>query len=156
MDAVEDYLRQRGIAFSETPEGDILFRGRDGRPMFIRAHEDGTYDWSVNDAGNDTNLLDYRETMRRSEVEVLDRIDGFWTEAEPGNLLLDTLGMVERALALGLSREQAEHAVIVAREAILAMHKSGMDAKEIKVRFAEKLRHGGFPRAQPDRRVERR
>ena len=154
MDPIKDYLRQRDIAYSETPEGDIFFRGKDERPMFIRAYEDGTYDWSVNDAGNDTNLLDYREPMRRSEVEVLDRIDGFWTQTQPGTLLLDTLGMVKRALDLGLTREQAEQTVIVAREGILAMHKSGMDAKEIKARFAEKLRHGGFPQAQPDRRAE--
>lgn len=150
MHPIKDYLRQRGIAYSETAEGDIYFQGGDRRPMFIRAYDDGTYDWSVNDADINTNLLDYREPMRRSEVEVLERIDALLSKHEAGTLLLDTLGMVERALALGLSREQAEQAVSVAREAILAMHDSGMDAKEIRARFAEQPRHGGLPRAQPE------
>lgn len=136
-DPVKQALQERQVAFSELPNGDIFFRRSDGHGMYVRPHPDGSYDWSVNAALNDTNLMDFRAPERRSLRELIQRIDDFLGLVVSGSLVIDTLGLVQRSMEQGLSREQAENVVKVAREFALEMHESGMDAREIRSRFDE-------------------
>lgn len=145
MDAIKNHLQSREIGFVETAEGDLLFQRKDGQGMFVRSYQDGTYDWSVNEARNKTNLMDFRAPSKRSLNETLRRVDEFWDGKLPGRLVIDTLGIVQGAMALGLSREQAERAATAAGKLASDMHNAGLDAGEIRERFAGiegQLRHG--------------
>ena len=134
---IEKLLLRHGISPQETSNGDIFFRRNDGQGMYVRPHIDGDYDWSVNAAQNDTNLMDFRPPERHELGEVLYRMENFIVSAVPGRVVIDTLGLIRGSLALGMSREDAERAAEKAREFVLGMHESGMDAHEIKMRFAE-------------------
>ncbi len=134
---LQEALKQRQVAYSELPNGDVFFRRADGSGMFVRRHDDGSYDWSVNAARNDINLMDFRSPERHRPEEVLQRIDSFIGRAVSGRLFIDTLGIVRQSMEMGMSREEAERIATLARDLVLEMHGSGMDAHEIRNRFAE-------------------
>ena len=137
MDRLRQYLRAHNVQFAELPNGDIFFRRSDGRGMYVRAYRDGTYDWCVNAARNDTNLMDFRPREQHELDEVLQRIDDFLGLIVWGDVVIDTLGLVRQSIAQGMTREDAERVVEATRNFALAMHESGMDAKEIRNRFVE-------------------
>lgn len=121
----------------ELPNGDVFFRRSDGQGMFLRAYSDGTYDWCVNAARNDTNLMDFRSREQHELREVLRRIDDFLGLIVWGDVVIDTLGLMRRLMAQGMTRKDAESFTQAARDFAQAMHASGMDANEIRNRFAE-------------------
>ncbi|MGZ8322658.1 MAG: hypothetical protein ACXW3N_06070 [Rhodoplanes sp.] len=137
MERLRQHLRARNIEFSNLPDGDAFFRRSDGQGMYLRAYADGSYDWCVNAARNDTNLMDFRPRESHRLEEVIRRIDDFLDGTVWGSVILDTLGLVQPLMERGLSREDAEKAVEAARTFVLDMHKDGMDAGEIRNRFIE-------------------
>lgn len=136
-DLIKSALEAGNVAYSELSNGDIFFRRSDGDGMYVRAHGDGTYDWCVNVARNDTNLMDFRAAERHTVEETLHRIDDFVGLAVSGRVVIDTLGLVQQSMERGMTRETAERVAEHARDLILEMHASGMDAHEIKTRFTE-------------------
>ena len=154
---LREALQERRVAYSELPNGDLFFRRADGQGMFVRPYSDGSYDWSVNAARNDTNLLDFRSPERHRPEEVLQRIDSFMGSVVSGPVFIDTLGMVRHSMDLGMSREEAERVATIARNLVLEMHEAGMDAHEIRNRFAEiheQLRRERLGSAEPSVQVE--
>jgi hypothetical protein len=135
MEPIRKHLQGGSGDYDETSAGDLFFQRHDGQGMYVRSFDDGTYDWSVNVARNDTNLMEFREPQKHRLEEVLQRIDDFLAGTVPGRLVLDTLGLVHRSMALGMSREEAERAAIATRDFIFEMHEAGMSADEIKRRF---------------------
>ena len=134
---IQELLGKHGITPQVMANGDIFFRRNDGQGMYVRRYSDGAYDWSVNAALNDTNLMDFRPPERRELGELLYRMGNFIRFVVPGRVVIDTLGLIRDSLALGLSRDDAEKAAEKAREFVVDMHESGMDAHEIKMRFQE-------------------
>lgn len=133
---VKAALRERNVPFEERPDGDIFFvRNYDGRGMYVRSHEDGTYDWSIG-AGPRDPLMDYTAPERHDLEEVGRRIDDFLGLIVAGPLVIDTLSLVRRSMESGMGRETAEKVAHVARDLALKMHEAGMDAHEIRNRFA--------------------
>ncbi len=130
-------LDARDVACTEMPNGDFFFRRRDGQGMYVRPHPDGTYDWSVNAAENHTNLMDFRAPERHELAEVLGRVEDFLDSVVSGRVVIDTLGLVQGSVALGMSVDEAERFAETARGFVIEMHESGMDAHEIKTRFDE-------------------
>jgi len=137
MDRLRQHLRARDIQYSELPNGDVFFRRNDGQGMYVRAYEDGTFDWCVNAARNDTNLMDFRQREKHELEDVLQRIDDFLGLIVWGDVVIDTLGLVRDSIAQGMTRNDAEKIAEAARNFSKAMHESGMDAKEIRSRFGE-------------------
>lgn len=137
MDRLRQHLRARNIQFAELPNGDFFFRRNDGQGMYVRAFRDGTFDWCVNAARNDANLMDFRQREQHELEEVLQRIDDFLGLIVWGDVVIDTLGLVRQSIAQGMTRKDAEKVAEAARNFALAMHESGMDANEIRNRFSE-------------------
>jgi hypothetical protein len=137
IDRVKQHLHARSVRFSELHGGDIFFRRSDGQGMYVREYPDGTYDWCVNAARNDTNLMDFRPRESHRVEEVISRIDHFLDLTVWGDVVLDTLTLVQPLMEKGMSREEAEKAVEAARTFALKMHEKGMDAREIRNRFTE-------------------
>jgi hypothetical protein len=81
--------------------------------------------------------MDYRPRERHGLEEALQRVDDFIGLIVFGHVVIDTLGLVQQSMAQGMSRENAEKVAEAARNFALAMHESGMDAEEIRNRFAE-------------------
>ena len=54
-----------------------------------------------------------------------------------GRLILDTLGWVYKSMEMGMTREEAERAVMATRDFIREMEAAGMSGEEIRQRFAE-------------------
>ena len=130
-------LKDRQAEYSELPNGDIFFQRADGHGMFVRPYDDGSCDWSINAARTGPNLMDFRSPERHGAEEVLRRIDDFLGLVVSGPVVIDTLGLVKQSMKLGMSRERAEQIAKIAREMVLDMHNSGMNAGEIRTRFAE-------------------
>jgi len=137
MDRLRQHLLARNVRFEELPNGDVFFRRSDGQGMYVRAYNDGTFDWCVNAARNDTNLMDFRSRERHDPKEALQRIDDFLGLIVWGEVVIDTLGLVRDSIAKGMSPKEAEKVAEAARNFSRAMHDSGMDASEIRNRFAE-------------------
>jgi hypothetical protein len=137
-DALTAALEARNVKFTELANGDIFFRRQhDGQSMYIRRHNDGTYDWSQNAARNDTNLMDFSRPEHHDLAEVLRRVDDFLGLIVSGRVVIDTLGIVRKSMAQGMGRANAERIAAIARNFALEMHQSGMDADEIRTRFEE-------------------
>lgn len=137
-EALRSALKARGVEFTELATGDIFFRRQhDGQSMYIRVHDDGTYDWSQNAGRNDTNLMEYRSPEHHEISEVLRRVDDFLGLVVSGRVVIDTLGMVRKSMQQGMGRATAERIASIARNFAVEMHESGMDADEIRDRFEE-------------------
>ena len=124
--------------------------------MYVRQNPDGSLDWSINDARNDTNLMDFRHRNHHALATAIQRIDDFLGHVVFGRVMIDTLGMVKQCMDLGMSRENAERIVMAARSFAMGMHESGMDAEEIRDKFEEvygELR-GEAPRSRRQRTGE--
>jgi hypothetical protein len=134
---LKQQLQARNIQFAELANGDVFLRRNDGQGMYVRAFQDGTYDWCVNAARNDTNLMDFRAREQYELKDVLRRVDDFLGRIVWGDVVIDTLGLVRQSIAEGMTRGDAEKLAEAARNFALAMHESGMDAKEIRNRFTE-------------------
>ncbi|NJO54565.1 MAG: hypothetical protein HC829_06745 [Bacteroidales bacterium] len=137
MDRLKQQMLARNIEFSELATGDLFLRRGDGQGMYVRADDEGTFDWCVNVARNDLNLMDFRKREQHDLDEVLRRIDDFLGSIVFGDVVIDTLGLVRQSMAQGMTRQEAENAAAAARNFAQAMHASGMDASEIRNRFAE-------------------
>jgi hypothetical protein len=137
-DALKTALEARGVKFKELANGDVFFRRpHDEQSMYVRRHDDGTYDWSQNAARSDTNVMDFRRPEHHALTEVLRRVDDFLGLIVSGRVVIDTLGMVRKSMERGMGRANAERIAAVARNFALEMHESGMDADEIRTRFEE-------------------